>query len=691
MSAKPLLAIALLLVPAVRGAAQPYAYVTGAAADEVGVLDLQTNTLAGSFPLSGIPSGAVTASGGLFVARAQLDSVARMDPVTGATTSIAVGDGPAGLAVGVGRNPNPLGRHLPRVFVANRESDTVSVIDPIAGVVVATVPVGDAPMELAAHGTRLYVANWAAGTVTVVDTLENTVTGTVSVGRLPAGLAVNPRTGRLYVARFFDDAIAVVDPATLSVVRAIPVGRRPRALAMHAPTNRLFVASFEDGVVQVVDTVAERLVQQAPSGRPNPTDLLLSPDGQRLYTAHLTTGVTVRVLNAATLAPIGSVTGPEGPVSLAGFGLQAPTFEASPGPVRRALGDAARAWRGLLRRPPLASGAEPVEVPNAPEQVTIVDGTFDPADWQILPNTSAQVTTQEATGGNPGFWRRSQHMGLPTWTDKYHLLVDPARQYDPASQGAIASIDVFIDNRLFTPGNSDVTPVVQQGGVLYRAFPDIFTNMSWQTTTFPTLTPESFWGPAASRPDFGPTGGVLTFGYLLTTASTDAAIVHGVDNFRVTVHPSGSGSAGRIRFRRTGDAVVTGELYHVFLERVGGTEGEVTATLRYLPSSGGQQETVVTWANNDGAPKSVPFLFLFATDSILTERFRIVNVTGGAAIDTPSAMVVLQYPEDWPLQPFVVGLQVLFASPSPVFLALLAVPALLAALRRRSGGGSPSR
>ena len=49
--------ILFLLVVPTFGWAQPYAYVSGTAAEEIGVVDLQTNALIGTFAMPGRPTG----------------------------------------------------------------------------------------------------------------------------------------------------------------------------------------------------------------------------------------------------------------------------------------------------------------------------------------------------------------------------------------------------------------------------------------------------------------------------------------------------------------------------------------------------------------------------------------------------------------------------------------------------------
>jgi YVTN family beta-propeller protein len=79
-------------------------------------------------------------------------------------------------------------------YVANRNSNTVSVINTGTNTIVDTVPGLSDPREIAItpDGSRAYVANISNATVSVINTANNTVVATLSVGFGPAGIAITP-------------------------------------------------------------------------------------------------------------------------------------------------------------------------------------------------------------------------------------------------------------------------------------------------------------------------------------------------------------------------------------------------------------------------------------------------------------------------------------------------------------------
>ena len=78
------------------------------------------------------------------------------------------------------------------IYVANRESGSVSVIDIASNTVTATIAVGEFPLAVAVSptGTRVYVTSYTTDTVWVISSATNTVIDTFAVGAGPSGVAV---------------------------------------------------------------------------------------------------------------------------------------------------------------------------------------------------------------------------------------------------------------------------------------------------------------------------------------------------------------------------------------------------------------------------------------------------------------------------------------------------------------------
>lgn len=89
-----------------------------------------------------------------------------------------------------------------RAYVANREDNTVTVVNTATRSAIATIATGKAPQALAIDNLhhRIFVANTASGTITVIDSSTNRVIGALPAGSAPYALAADQTTGELFAA-----------------------------------------------------------------------------------------------------------------------------------------------------------------------------------------------------------------------------------------------------------------------------------------------------------------------------------------------------------------------------------------------------------------------------------------------------------------------------------------------------------
>ncbi len=127
--------------------------------------------------------------------------------------------------IGVGINPYGIGYDSDngRMYVANFNSKTVSVIDTSTNKVVATIKVFDTPWSVAysaANGV-VYVTHPGGGPVNPgvyeIDSSNNVLfTDNLDVGNGPIGIAYDPVHGRMYVTNQGSNDVSVVPATSLS-------------------------------------------------------------------------------------------------------------------------------------------------------------------------------------------------------------------------------------------------------------------------------------------------------------------------------------------------------------------------------------------------------------------------------------------------------------------------------------------
>jgi YVTN family beta-propeller protein len=125
-----------------------------------------------------------------------------------------------------------------QLFVANANSDTVSVIDTEKLEVISTISTrphqdlifGSAPNDLALSedGSRLYVSNGTNNAVAVIELLKpssqggSRILGFIPTGWYPAGIAIHPKDNALWVANIKGVGSRSEDPAVMARWAGVP-------------------------------------------------------------------------------------------------------------------------------------------------------------------------------------------------------------------------------------------------------------------------------------------------------------------------------------------------------------------------------------------------------------------------------------------------------------------------------------
>ena len=208
-----------------------------------------------------------------------------VDTNTATTTTIdaiKVGTNPRGIAFAVVPGVGP------RIYVVNRTSNTVSVIDAVTNKVIDANPattttvdaitVGSTPQQIAISpdGKSAYVTNYGSNTVSIIDTVTNkvvdakpatTAVDAIAVRSTPAGVAVSADGSVVYVANG-DDRISVIDAKTKTVVNTLQIDTQTE-------TNFHTMAVRADGSLMVTD-FADRALRRVTFQRGNTAPVALA-------------------------------------------------------------------------------------------------------------------------------------------------------------------------------------------------------------------------------------------------------------------------------------------------------------------------------------------------------------------------------------------------------------------------------
>src|ERR1035437_1793802 len=208
--------------------------------DALAVLDAANGALIYTVPLGVLPVGAVVARDG---STAYVSNLGGPKPASGERAAAQCCD------------PRAERVRIDARGIAERGS--VSRVDLVSGRVVKVIPVGRHPSGIAwdERNARLYVANGNSDDVSVIDTRSDSVVGTIAIapfgidrmGLAPTAVALSPDGATLFVALGGANAVAMFDVAASHAARfrgLIPTGWYPTTIDISADGTTLAVGTL---------------------------------------------------------------------------------------------------------------------------------------------------------------------------------------------------------------------------------------------------------------------------------------------------------------------------------------------------------------------------------------------------------------------------------------------------------------
>lgn len=191
----------------------------------------------------------------------------------------------------------------PRLLVAQKGEDSLGIIDPAAGKLIASVPEGGTTgheVIASPDGRLAYVpiyGNSGVGSpgtdgskLVVIDIAAQKIVDTVDFGHgvRPHMPVFGPKDGLLYVTTELDQCITLIDPRTLQIVGHIPTGQpESHMLALSHDGRRGYTANVGPGTVSVLDIAARKTLAVIPISK-NTQRISITPDDKWVFTADQT-------------------------------------------------------------------------------------------------------------------------------------------------------------------------------------------------------------------------------------------------------------------------------------------------------------------------------------------------------------------------------------------------------------------
>jgi YVTN family beta-propeller protein len=154
---------------------------------------------------------------------------------------------PHGVAINLG---------LKRLYVANHDSDTLSVLDSTTYGVVKTIAAGDGPNGVAYNSKNgyIYIADRNTNKVRVIRASDNVFVKDIAVGSRPDGVAANNVSNKIYVANYGSGTVSIINGATNTVEKTVSVGSEPANIAIDTGLNKAFVSLHGAGRIAAISS-----------------------------------------------------------------------------------------------------------------------------------------------------------------------------------------------------------------------------------------------------------------------------------------------------------------------------------------------------------------------------------------------------------------------------------------------------
>jgi YVTN family beta-propeller protein len=154
-------------------------------------------------------------------------------------------------------------------------------------------------LVISPDGRRIYTANNDAGSVSVLDLQARTLVATIPISKGVQRISISPDGKFVFTQDQETPRIAVIDTATNAVVRSISLPRIPFSSAITKDGHWL-LANSESGKLFVVDVASGVLtktfdVPDVPV-LPSPGEFALAPDRTHVYLSS-PQGGTIEILN----------------------------------------------------------------------------------------------------------------------------------------------------------------------------------------------------------------------------------------------------------------------------------------------------------------------------------------------------------------------------------------------------------
>ena len=198
-----------------------------------------------------------------------------------------------------------------RVYTADQNSNTVSVIDPVKNETLGQIKLGDprpnvlSPLykgQVNVHGLgfspdqkTVVAVSTVTNSVTFIDAATNTVKGTAYIGRNPHEAVFTPDGKEVWATVRGEDHLAVIDPATFKETGQIKTTSGPGMTIFSKDGKLAFVANSFNPQLDVIDVATKKIIKQIKVVSPFSPFIQVTPDGSEAWMTQKDVGKVTRI------------------------------------------------------------------------------------------------------------------------------------------------------------------------------------------------------------------------------------------------------------------------------------------------------------------------------------------------------------------------------------------------------------
>ena len=188
-----------------------------------------------------------------------------------------------------------------RIVVTTERSQSIAVVDPVAGAVTASIKTdqqGTHMVAVSADRNIAYTANIASGTVSVIDLAAGKKLRDMPVGGRPEGIALSPDDLTLWVGDLEGSRVQVFDTATYDKLGEVKTGGIPIRVAASPDGRWIVTSNLQAGGLTIIDAATRQHVRDVTlsgSQEAGQVTILFSADGKQLYAAETGADVVAEV------------------------------------------------------------------------------------------------------------------------------------------------------------------------------------------------------------------------------------------------------------------------------------------------------------------------------------------------------------------------------------------------------------